>query len=157
MARKSTDIGPKKDSFALIAFWQLLVFVLLLCFLWASEVLDIPQLIFGAPGTPFNLSRVCLLSAAIITAGIVAVGHTYEQQRKIVNKLVMTCLYCHRVQSADGTWEHVEKFFTDNFPVKTDEGECPDCKAMLQTLDDEGIVAEDTKPPETKAEPVAVS
>ena len=152
MTAASNTSNDKKDSFALIAFWQLLVFVLLLCFLWASEVLDLPHIVFGAKGTPFNLSRVCILSAAIITAGIVAVGHTYEQQRHIVNKLVMTCLYCHRVKTSEGNWEHVEQFFTQNFPVKSNEGACPDCKTMLQSLDGEGQAnIEDLK----EAEPVA--
>jgi hypothetical protein len=152
MTGASKPSGKKRDSFALIAFWQLLVFVLLLCFLWASELLDLPHIVFGAISTPFNLPRACMLSAAIITAGIVAVGHTYEQQRHIVNKLVMTCLYCHRVKSSDGNWEHVEQFFIQNFPVKSNEGSCPECKTMLKSLDSEGQAdIEDLKEAETIA------
>lgn len=134
-ADNKADNKSHGDAFANIALWQFMAFAMLLCFVWASELLDIPSMVFGMKETPFNLFRVSMLSAAIITAGIVAVGHTYEQQRRLVNELLMTCLYCHRVQTPDGKWEHVEEYFMDNFPVAIERGACPECQAMLSSID----------------------
>jgi hypothetical protein len=125
-----------KDAFSSVAFWQLMCFVLLLCFVWASEVLDIPRLMFDAESTPFNLYRACVLSAAVITAGIVSVGHTYERQKAIIGRMLMTCVYCHRVMHDDGTWEHVEEYFVRNYPMEVDHGACPSCEAMLASVGD---------------------
>ncbi len=121
------------DAFASVAFWQLMIFVLLLCFTWASELLDLPAAM-GAKPTLFNLQRVCLLSAAIITAGIVAVGHTYETQKNVIRRMLMTCVYCHRIMHEDGSWEHVEEYFVRNYPMELARGACPECEAMLKAV-----------------------
>jgi len=83
----------KRDVFASVALWQFMAFFFLLTFIWTSEILDLPAAVFGANETPFNAYRAFLLSAAVIAAGIVAVGHAYEKQRKLVKDLLMTCLY----------------------------------------------------------------
>jgi len=123
-----------KDAFSSVAFWQLMSFVLLLCFVWASEIIDLPRFMFDAESTPFSFYRVCVLSAAIITAGIVTVGHTYERQRAVIGRMLMTCVYCHRVMHDDGSWEHVEEFFVRNYPMEVDHGACPACAHMLETV-----------------------
>ena len=129
-------ISPKQDAFASVALWQFMAFILLLCFVWASEILDIPALVFGSGETPFNMFRVCLLSAAIITAGVVTVGHSYEQHRRLVKKLMMSCLYCHRVKTDKGNWMHVEEYFMSHYPVAIDRAACPECQTMLKSIDD---------------------
>lgn len=125
-----------RDAFASVAFWQMMSFVLLVCFVWANEVLDLSFSMFGTEPASFNLYRASLLSAAIITAGIIAVGHTYERQKKVIQGMLMTCVYCHRVMHTDGQWEHVEEYFLRNYPVDMARGACPDCEKMLQSVGD---------------------
>jgi hypothetical protein len=134
--KKKATVSPRKDAFASIALWQFMAFILLLCFVWASELMDLPALIFGAEETPFNLFRVCILSAAIITAGVVAVGHSYERQRRLVRNLLMTCLYCHRVKTDKGKWLHVEEYFLEHYPVAIDRNACPECQTMLKSVEE---------------------
>jgi len=133
--QKETSSSPNKDAFASIALWQFMAFLLLLCFIWTSEILDLPALVFGAEETKFNIYRVLFLSAAVIAAGITAVGHSYEKQRKLVKNLLMTCLYCHRVKTDKGQWLHVEEYFLSHFPVAVDRSACPECQQMLQSID----------------------
>ena len=125
---------PKKDAFASIALWQFLSFIMLVCFVWVNEVLDLPSLIFGASKTPFNFFRGCILSGAVIVAGVVAVGHTYEKQRTLIKKLLRSCLFCHRVKTETGSWMHVEEYFLQNFPVAVDHNACPECQQMLDSV-----------------------
>jgi hypothetical protein len=124
------------DAFASVAFWQLMSFVLLLCFIWVSEIIDLPKLIFDSEETPFSLYRVCVLSAAVITAAIISVGHTYERQKAVIGRMLMTCVYCHRVMHEDGSWEHVEEYFMRNYPMEVGHGACPACENMLQSVQD---------------------
>ena len=123
-----------RDAFSSVAFWQLMSFILLLCFIWANEILDFPAIMFGAEHHPLSIYRGCLLSAAIITTAIVSIGHTYERQKAVIKKILMTCVYCHRVMHDDGTWEHVEEFFVRNYPQETERGACPDCEHMLHSV-----------------------
>lgn len=126
----------KSDAFASVAFWQFMVFILLLAFVWANEVFDLAARVFDEDPTQFSMYRAALLSAAVITAGVVAVGQTYERQRSVVKELMTTCLYCHRVQTHTGDWMHVEDFFLTHYPVDMQRGACTDCAAMLKSVED---------------------
>lgn len=123
-------------AFSNIAVWQFLSFILLLCFVWVNELFDLPSIVFNADSSAFSLYRVSLLSAAVITAGVITVGHTYEKQKALISPLLMSCLYCHRVQIDEGKWIHVEDYFIKHYPVEMDRGSCPDCHAMLQSVKD---------------------
>jgi hypothetical protein len=108
-------INARRDAFTRIAFWQYMAFIFLLCFVWVIEVLDIPHRVFGVEDTPFS-------------------GHTYEQQRSLLRKLLKTCLYCHRVKTPHGHWEHVEEYFIKHYPVSMERGACPACEEMLALM-----------------------
>jgi len=125
----------RTDAFTNVAFWQLMAFVFLMCFIWLNEYMDLPAIVFGTCAVGFDPYRAAMLSAGVITAGIITVGHTYERQRKMVQQLVQTCLYCHRVMNEDGRWEHVEEYFVRNFPVSLNTSACPDCQQMLEAVD----------------------
>ncbi len=136
MSRRSgkSKMRPRADAFSSIAIWQFMTFILLLCFVWVNEFFDLTAKVFDTEPEPFSPYRAFLMSAAIITAGVIAVGHTYEKQRSLVRKLLMTCLYCHRVKTDEGTWMHVEEYFLTHFPVEMERGACSDCEAMLKSV-----------------------
>lgn len=131
---KKTRHSARKDAFSSVAIWQLLAFVFLLSFIWLNEIMDLTSLLFGTEHLPFNWYRAVFLTAGVITAAIIAVGHTYEKQRALVKQLVEACLYCHRVRMEDGTWQHVEEYFLNNFPLEIEKGSCPDCQSMLSAV-----------------------
>ena len=136
-------MNARRDAFTRIAFWQYMAFVFLMCFVWVVEVLDIPHRVFGVEESPFSLYRACLLSAAVIGAAVVAIGHTYEQQRSLLRKLLKTCIYCHRVKTTFGKWEHVEEYFIKHYPVSMERGACPSCHDMLEQMKAQGHSIED--------------
>lgn len=138
-------ISLRHDAFSEIAFWQIMTFIFLLCFVWAVEILDIPGWAFDTEPTPFSLFRACLLSALVIAAGVITIGITYEKQRQLLRRLLETCMYCHRVKTPDGAWEHVELYFIRHYPVPMKRGCCPECNRMLDE------VASESKPREPAA------
>lgn len=127
-------IKARRDAFASIAFWQSMAFVFLLGTVWGGELLDAPEVIFHAEPTPFSWFRVLFLSTAVIASGVVVVGHTYEQQRTLLKKLLKTCIYCHRVETPSASWEYVEDYFVRHYPVAMQRGACPSCEKMLAEL-----------------------
>jgi hypothetical protein len=150
-------MNARRDAFTRIAFWQYMAFIFLLSFVWVIEILDIPYLAFGADPTPFSLYRACLLSAAVIAAAVIAIGHTYEQQRSLLRRLLKTCLYCHRVKTVFGKWEHVEEYFIKHYPVSMERGACPSCEEMLSEMNekrdliDDAVVRKSIKEGQTEA------
>jgi hypothetical protein len=129
-----SKIVTKIDAFASVAFWQFMAFIFLLCFVWVNELFDLPSRMFDAEPVPFSLYRAFVLSAAVIAVGVLVVGHTYEKQRTLVKRLLMSCAYCHRVKTEDGGWMHVEDFFLTHYPVGMDRGVCADCENMLKSV-----------------------
>ena len=123
------------DAFSRVAIWQVMTFVMLTCFVWVLELFDLTAIVFGVEPTPPSFFRASLLSAGVIVAGIVAVGHTYEKQKDSVKRIMNACLYCHRVETATGGWEHVEEYFIEHFPIVMERGVCPQCEKMLTDID----------------------
>lgn len=128
-------LAARNDAFSRIAVWQAAAFVFLLCFVWCIELLDIPAFAFGAGGTAYRIVRLSLLTAGVFAAGIVAIGHTYEQQRSLLRKLLETCTYCHRVKLPDSTWEHVDVYFIRHYPVGMRRSTCPQCEQMVAEVE----------------------
>ena len=135
---RKTKIISKIDAFSSVAFWQFMSFSVLLCFVWVEEKFDLTSMVFDTDPTPFNVYRAMLLSSVVILAGVVAVGNTYEKQRSLLKRLLMSCAYCHRVKTDDGSWMHVEDFFLTHYPVDMDRGVCADCESMLKTVAEKG-------------------
>jgi len=148
---KKSKASTKLDAFSRIAFWQLMAFAILLCFIWVNELMDLPAEWFGTAPTPFNFYRGCLLSAVIIVGAVVTVGHTYEQQKAVVRSLLTTCSYCHRVQTGPVEWEHVEEYFLRHYPLEVRRGICPECETMLKDLDEHTIQSSTPGTPAAKA------
>ena len=136
MAKSRIQSSFGRNAFSRVAFWQLMVFVLLLCFAWANELIDLPALVFGATPTTPDYYRLSFLSAGIITAAIVAIGHTYEKQKSVVATLMESCPYCHRVKTSSNVWQHVHEFFTQTYLLDVQHGLCPDCKTMLDAVNE---------------------
>lgn len=114
-----------------MAFWQFLGFVLLLCFLWANEVLDLPALIYGRPSEAFDIIGTCLLTAGIILIGFVTVAHTLVQQRKMLKGFVTVCSYCGKVHIDEDAWSHMEEFIAERSLIEFSHGICPACYQKL--------------------------
>ena len=127
-------MAARIDAFASVAFWQFMAFLFLLCFIWANEIFDVTSLVFDTDPVPFNVYRALLISSVVLLAGVVAVGNTYDKQRSLVKRLLMSCAYCHRVKTDDGSWMHVEDFFLTHYPVGMDRGVCGDCESMLKSV-----------------------
>lgn len=139
-------VRVRRDAFASIAFWQILAFVFLLVFVWASELLVFPSQAFGDEGGRFSIYRASIISAAIIAVAIIVVGHTYEKQRVLLKNLLKTCMYCHRVKTPEGRWEHVEVYFIRHYPIPMDRTSCPSCEAMLSDASAKKVLETINKP-----------
>jgi hypothetical protein len=123
----SHDEHVLSGLFRSIAFWQAAAFVLLICFIWAHEVLDLPAQLYGQPPRPIGWFGACVETAAVIVVAFVTVAHTYVRQQKVLRGFLIVCAHCGKVKLADTTWEQLEQFVARKTLAQFSHGICPSC------------------------------
>jgi hypothetical protein len=128
MTFSDTDPVPVKKGFASIAFWQFMSFLLLVGLIWLNELINLTALIWGEDlNAQPNLFRGFLLTSAVLLTAIVTVGHTYEQQKRLIRGMLTVCSYCKRVRLAHEAWEKIEEYVARKSAVTFTHGVCPEC------------------------------
>lgn len=116
-----------------IAFWQFLAFLMLICFVWANEILDFAALIYGGHPGQIDIIGTSLLTAGLIVVGFVVIAHTYSQQKRILHGIITICSYCHKVRIDDRAWQKVDRFLADKTKAEFTHGVCPECYKRMVT------------------------
>ena len=136
--KKKTLVLAIKHGFAYIALWQFLGFLLLVLMVWANEFIDFAAFFFHVAAQAPNYIRACLSSAAIILAGIIVVGNTYNQQHKIISGMLTICSYCHRIEIEKNIWDYIEEQLNKSPSLHVTHGICSDCiEKVRETWDEE--------------------
>ncbi len=120
------------DGLVRVAFWQFMAFGLLLLMIWVNELLDLKALWFDTPARPPDYLEAGMLSAIVLTVAIIAVGHTYEQQKRIISGLLTVCAHCHKIRLDQEMWEQIEEYISDHSVALITHGICPECFAQLK-------------------------
>jgi hypothetical protein len=119
---------PRRVSvLSYIAFWQFMAFGILLCLVWASEILDLRAAFFGAPHSSPDYLKACILTSAVLLSAIITAGNTYLQQRHILKGLLEVCASCGRVRIQPDTWQEMENFFEQHTLASFRRETCPVC------------------------------
>ena len=104
----------EKDGLFAVAFWQLMAFLMLILLIWTNEVLDLTALWFGARESGMNIYRGCVLTIGVILVGVITVGHTYLQQKRIITGLLTVCSGCRKIRLDDHLWEQLDEYVSDH-------------------------------------------
>ena len=119
-------------SLSYVALWQFMGFILLLCIIWASEIMDLPDLFFRIGHTEINIFRACVTSSAVIICAIIVVGNTYIQQTHIIKGLLIVCSSCQKIRINQEKWENMDDYVTEHSLAAFSHGFCPDCYEKMQ-------------------------
>ena len=126
----------KVDALFSVAFWQLMTFLLLILLIWTNEVLDLTALWFNSPASKMNIYRGCVLTIGVIVVGIITVGHTYLQQKRIISGLLTVCASCRKIRLDDHLWEQLDEYVSEHSLALISHGLCPHCfEAMKREVD----------------------
>lgn len=117
----------RKDGFFVVAFWQLMLFGMLILVIWANEMLDLSSLWFNIRSENPNFYRGCALTISTIIIAIITVGQTHLQQKRIIKGLVVVCAGCRKMRVDTEVWAHLDHYLQDNSLAKISHGLCPDC------------------------------
>lgn len=102
-------------------------FVILVLVVWLNEMIDISSLWFGGPASEMNVFRGCMLSVVASVVGIVTVGHTYLQQKRIIRGLLTVCAECRKIRVQEEVWEQLDEYISDHSLALISHGICPHC------------------------------
>ncbi len=129
---------PLQKPLEHVAFWQFMCFLLLICFVWAAEIVDLKHLLYGTPHEPADWLKASLITAGIIAVCIVTVGHTYLQKKRILRGFIIVCSYCKKVQIENSAWQQMEAYVSDRTLAEFSHGVCPSCyDRIIKELDDD--------------------
>jgi hypothetical protein len=117
----------KKRPFGYIAFWQMMVFGLLICLIWISEIWELPALYFGVAAGDASFVRGWVLSVAVVICALITVGNTYIQQKHIIQGLLVVCSTCGKIKIENNVWEEMQGYLTKHSLAALSHGMCPDC------------------------------
>jgi len=101
-----------------VAFWQAMAFMMLICVVWVLQFADI--------GSEAALESL-YLSGCISLVGFITVAHTFVQQRRVLEGLVISCSYCRRIRIKGANWQHLESYLAKRIHARFSHGICPDC------------------------------
>jgi len=143
LKRRSRQL--KYDGFFMMAFWQLMSFVMLILLVWANEILDLSALWFDNRSENPNFYRGCALSIGVLVIALVTIGQTYIQQKRIIKGLVIVCSGCRKIRVDTKVWAHLDHYLQDNSLARISHGLCPNCyERAKQEVDD--FVKDSPKP-----------
>lgn len=133
MTRKQNEqLQGLRKVFEHVAAWQFLCFILLIAFVWAAEVVDLKHVLFGTKRqTEVDWLHACMLTAAVIAVGIITVGQTYMQGKRILRGYIIVCSYCHKVQIENRAWQQMEIYVSRHSEAEFSHGVCPGCFQRL--------------------------
>ena len=117
----------KRDGFFMVAFWQLLSFVMMILLIWVNEVMDLSALWFGIRAENPNFFRGCALTIGVIIIAIITVGHTYLQQKRILKGLIVVCSKCRKMRVDKKAWAPLDQYLHEHALARVSHGLCPDC------------------------------
>ena len=116
-----------KRPFAYIAFWQMMVFGLLICLIWISEIWDLPALYFGTATGDTSLVRDWVLTAAVVICALITMGNTYLQQKHIIHGLLVVCSSCGKIKIKKDVWQEMQGYLVKHSMAALSHGMCPEC------------------------------
>lgn len=120
-----------RRPFLYIAIWQGLIFLMLLCLVWVNEVLDLPNLIYGAPPSPPDWIAAGTLSVGVVVVAFISIAYSYQQHKRVLAGMLTICSYCHRVQLDQEAWQRLDFFVSSRTRAEFSHGVCPECFARL--------------------------
>jgi len=127
-------IGLKNriNVFAYVALWQALVFMLLICLIWACEQSDILSIYFKEPLASSGILRVYVMSIGVLICAFITIGNTYLQQKRILSGFLVICAYCKQIKIDQNIWEQIEGYVSEHSQTTFSHGICPQCLAKVE-------------------------
>lgn len=127
----------KMEKFlTIIALWQFLGFCIMLLIVWLYETFNIETLSHSFYMKNINITRGCVLSAAVFLSAIITVGNTYLQQKYIIRGMLVICSVCGKIKINKDIWNNLSLYIEDKSLATFSHGLCPDCyKTFEQKLE----------------------
>jgi hypothetical protein len=127
MLQKTKLYRMFRNPFVYVAFWQMMTFLILILAVWAVEYQEIATVVYKAGEDKPDLLRAIWLTFGIVCIALIIIGHTYLQQKRIINNMLSVCSRCRKVQVNKDYWESMEDYLYDISPSDITHGLCPEC------------------------------
>lgn len=111
-----------------IILFELIGFGIVILFLWADEIFDIPHYIFDSEATPVNLTESIFETTVVLLFCMIIVLLTLRLLIKVrhIEGFIPICPECKKVRVVDD-WISMEDFLREQSEAELSESLCPEC------------------------------
>lgn len=111
-----------------VVIYEAIAFGVVIAFLWANEMFDLPHNIFGTQSTPFNWSESLIESGFILllALGTIFLSTYYLRQIKQLEGILPVCAVCKKIREGD-RWVPFEDYVKEHSAAEFTHGLCPEC------------------------------
>lgn len=116
-----------KDKENSILWVEAIGFTLLIALCWVTELVRLPQFLFGEAFTP-DWRRAVLRTVVLLLvwAWVHAATKRLLKRLHYLEDFLRICSWCRKV-CYDGKWLMMEHYFDSKFATRTSHGMCPEC------------------------------
>ena len=111
-----------------IIIFELIGFAIIMFFLFADEILDIPHTVFGTPSTPINWFEMFIEVAFTFILCIFVIFWTWRllKQIKYLEGILPICSFCKKIRLKND-WTTIEEYVSKHSEAEFSHGLCPEC------------------------------
>lgn len=111
-----------------VLIYETIALGIIIAFLWADELFDLPHIVFGAVASPVNWVESTIESAFVAILGIAAIvlSNYYLRKIKQLEGILPVCAVCKKIREGD-EWVPFEKYVREHSAADFTHGLCPEC------------------------------
>ena len=116
-----------------LVLFEMGAFLVFICFIWVSELVDFPHRFLGAAPSPVNWRESLFETLMILPLALVVVSFTRKviERMRYLEGLLRVCSHCRKVADEDGQWQELEGFIQKRSDARFTHGLCPTCAMKL--------------------------
>jgi hypothetical protein len=111
-----------------IILYDIIGFGVVILALWLDELIDIPHLVFGAYGTPVNITESAIETVMVLILGIGVITFTWRLLGRIkyLEGFLPVCSFCKKIRLGD-RWVPIVDYISMHSAAQFSHGCCPEC------------------------------
>ncbi|MBI5870341.1 MAG: hypothetical protein HZB44_05195 [Actinobacteria bacterium] len=111
-----------------VIIYETIAFGIVLAFLWADELFDLPHNIFGTEATPINWTESLVESGfvVILAGATIFLSNYYLHQIKQLEGILPVCAVCKKIKE-NNDWVPFEEYVKEHSAADFTHGLCPEC------------------------------
>ncbi|MFH1874494.1 MAG: hypothetical protein ABH859_04835 [Pseudomonadota bacterium] len=115
-----------------VIVYEVIGFLAVIVLLFVNEIFDMPNRLFGAEPTPFNIRESLAEAWLVLVLGCFIIYQSWLSLKRIkyLEGFIRVCAYCKKI-NLDEKWIPFEMYLNDTSKLQFTHGICDECTKKL--------------------------